>query len=467
SASFRLSALELFSSEELCIPGQNDTVRFFLLYRSPDLTGTLYQQSEPLELPIDLVPPSAPSKAPTVVPAEEALEVSFSTSDEAESHEVCARPFSGESADEETPAGEDAGVGEEEEPLTTDRARGDYKSNQCRAVSSGSNSLRFDDLRNDTTYEVIYARIDSAGNRSANSPVALGSPAEVKDFAEAYGDNAYGGGLERGGCQSTSGEPTLVLLLIFFALALGRRSRTHWSLVLSLFVLSSAVSAPAEARPMGNSGDSDRSATIELRFGAYIPQIDSEFAKEPGVPTPYEAVFKNDDPMMSVFGAERHLHQRYGTLSIGFAVGRWSVEGVGLSEAPGVKDTTELTITPFSAHVGYRFDRYQESFPLIPMARLGLSYYLWEIFDGAGETTRFPSGEEASGGTLGWNMSIGAYLLLDYFDQEMAWFFDRDAGVNNSYLTIEYQIARVDDFGAADSFRLGNDTLFFGLALDI
>ena len=68
---------------------------------------------------------------------------------------------------------------------------------------------------------------------------------------------------------------------------------------------------------------------------------------------------------------------------------------------------------------------------------------------------------------MGWFYSIGLHLLLDFLDREMAWAFDRDAGVNHSYLSVEYQSSRVDDFGDPDSFRLGNDIFFFGITLDL
>ena len=49
----------------------------------------------------------------------------------------------------------------------------------------------------------------------------------------------------------------------------------------------------------------------------------------------------------------------------------------------------------------------------------------------------------------------------------MAYDFERDAGVENTYLTLEYRFAQVDDFGSATSFRLGDDTFFIGLALEL
>ena len=43
----------------------------------------------------------------------------------------------------------------------------------------------------------------------------------------------------------------------------------------------------------------------------------------------------------------------------------------------------------------------------------------------------------------------------------------REAGVYNSYITAEYQYSQIDDFASADSFRLGDETVIIGLALDL
>jgi hypothetical protein len=60
------------------------------------------------------------------------------------------------------------------------------------------------------------------------------------------------------------------------------------------------------------------------------------------------------------------------------------------------------------------------------------------------------------------------HLLLDFLAPEMATGFDLDAGVNSSYLLIEYTVMKVDDFGDKNSIRLGKDGfLSFGLALEL
>ena len=105
--------------------------------------------------------------------------------------------------------------------------------------------------------------------------------------------------------------------------------------------------------------------------------------------------------------------------------------------------------------------------PLAPVVRAGYSHYFWRILDGAGDIAQFSTGNEASGATQGWHAAFGVHLLLDFLDREMADDFANDAGVENSYLTLEYRYSRVDDFGSADSFRLGDETLLRGLALDL
>jgi len=152
---------------------------------------------------------------------------------------------------------------------------------------------------------------------------------------------------------------------------------------------------------------------------------------------------------------------------VGGSVGYWNVEGEALSQDAEVTESTEMSMYPLAVLLNYRFDVYQSVIPLVPVVKLGLHYYLWTVYDGAGEAARFVDGSEASGGTLGFSYTLGVHFLLDALDREMAWAFDRDAGVNHSYLSLEYQSSQVDDFGSTTSFRLGSDVFLVGLSLDI
>ncbi|MBM4292076.1 MAG: hypothetical protein FJ138_12045 [Deltaproteobacteria bacterium] len=444
SVSTTFKVRDLF--DEPCVDGEERVVSFFLHYAEADFnpllgSAALQEESPAVKLSIDLLPPAAPTEAPVVLGAEEALRVTVAeVGGDASSYEVCVRE-----------AGYDA-------PYDT-----------CERVEAGV-AFRFEGLANDTSYDVVYAAYDEAGNRGAQSPAAQGTPASVLDFAEVY-SGLYPGG-EEGGCASSPARPgaprapraplALLALLALLAPRAARRAgrRAAAALVAGAACLAGAGEARAE------DAESERSSTVTLRGGSYLPAIDSEFQERGTVQRPYERVFKNDAPLMFLVQADRHLLQAYGTLAVGAAVGYWNAEGEALS-SDNVQETTEMSIYPLSLSLSYRFDLFQRAFPVTPVLRGGLSYYLWNVYDGAGETARFAGGGEASGGTLGWHYAVGLQLLLDSLDREMAWSFDRDAGVNHSYLTVEYQVSQVDDFGSAESFRLGGEGLFVGLALDL
>ena len=443
STSFTVS--DLF--DEFCVDGEVHTVNFFLHYTESEadpLIGLnpIEEESQAVKLFIDLAPPSAPDEAPSVTPAEEALVINApEVGGDATQYEACVWADS-DSRDNAT----------------------------CREITGGR-SDRFEGLQNDILYNVVYRVYDNAENISGDSPVTQGTPASVLDFAEVYSGEYPGG--ERGGCDSSSRSHTswlMLILTILFILCVRQRSLIKTStqrgpyflgvlLTLALLPLN-----PVHAQ-LQNS-QSPLTSTITLSGGLYQPPIDDEFLPEEGKQRPYERVFQDQSPLMFQVQLERHLIQDKGTVSMGGSFGFWSVEGEGLS-VTSIAENTELSIRPLSIYGAYRFDLYQDVFPVVPMIKAGLSYYSWTIYDGAGEVAQFVDGSEASGGTMGWFYSIGAYFLLDFLDREMAWAFDRDAGVNHSYLSFEYQSSQIDDFVDPDSFRLGTDIYLFGVTLDL
>jgi hypothetical protein len=230
-----------------------------------------------------------------------------------------------------------------------------------------------------------------------------------------------------------------------------------------LFLIGSAFAETVTESP---------SWSIDLQVGSYMPRIDSQFeSSDNSAAPPYETAFGTSESLLLKIGAERHVFSVFGSLSIGVTAGYWSIEGNAVpadgAEDSSAADTTEFLIYPLQLQATYRLDTWANLIPIVPVIRGGLSYYLWRILDGSGEVTQFAGGNEASGATKGWHTSVGVHLLLDFLDEEMAADFERDAGVKNSYLTVEYQYSQVDDFGAADSFRLGDETILIGLTMDL
>ena len=224
-----------------------------------------------------------------------------------------------------------------------------------------------------------------------------------------------------------------------------------------------AVGLPCAAQAYDLEDESERSTYFEVRLGPFRPNIDSQFSGDKSV-RPYQRIFNDETSTMVSVALERHLLKDVGTLSLGFGIGYWSVEGTGISD--GAEDKTELNAVPMQLQLSYRLDIWQEIVPLVPMVRAGLDYVWWEMLDGEGNTSKFAPGVSAEGGTWGYHLNFGVLLALDFFDPEMAADFDRDAGVNASYLLFEVQYSQVDDFGGKGSLRFGNTTFFGGLALD-
>jgi hypothetical protein len=258
---------------------------------------------------------------------------------------------------------------------------------------------------------------------------------------------------------------------------------------LSLFV-SIVLGLPCAAAAQ-STRESPRLGLFELRFTpGYVPDVDSVFnpSAECASARPYQKIFGNDGGPLFQVGASSHLWQGFGALSLGASVGYFSDEGdmvrtnpcvgdgnvtdeeVLYDEDRSATDNTSLTMLPLQAQITYRLNVFENSVPVVPVLRGGLDYFVWWIDDQNGDTAYFDTARDkpAEGGTWGWHWSAGVHFLLDFLAPEMATGFDLDAGVNSSYLLIEYTVMKVDDFGDKNSIRLGKDgILSFGLALEL
>lgn len=167
--------------------GESDTrLYFFVQYYQPadDLVAERSVISDSVSLLVDRTRPPAPTSAPTVTPAEEALIVKPASQslNDVDRFEVCAIPSAA------------AAGAQADEPLSGEPTnlslKGLYGSASARCsrfgTSEASDGMRLVGLENGVTYSVVVASIDAAGNRSANSPAAEGTPADVLDFAEYY-----------------------------------------------------------------------------------------------------------------------------------------------------------------------------------------------------------------------------------------------------------------------------------------
>lgn len=218
-------------------------------------------------------------------------------------------------------------------------------------------------------------------------------------------------------------------------------------LVLALPMLLLSLDASAELKP--RSVDSPRHWFLGVQLGGYLPSVDSEVDGT----KPFETTFGNDKRLLVQAGLERYLFQNFGTLGLGISGGYSEFFAHAFFDDDRTtrsQDNTSLVVVPVQATLAYRFDvpATEWSIPLVPYARAGAGYWFWWTGD-------------KNGARGGYSFSGGLQLLLDVLDPRLAREFDREIGVNNSYLYVDYTWSKVDGFGSK-GIDLSDDGMISG-----
>jgi hypothetical protein len=218
-----------------------------------------------------------------------------------------------------------------------------------------------------------------------------------------------------------------------------------------LVVAALAAAAPAAAQVQGSStGPSPRWGSVDVGVDWYRPRIDADFPKGDG---PYEKMFGNRRGWMLNLGVSKALFTSYGSLEVGFRTGYFDKAAKGLlADGSRAGSDSSFRIIPTSAALTYRLDVAVERWrvPFAPYARVAFERYNWWVTKGTGGTVE-------KGATMGWSAAAGLAFLLDVVDPTLAREFDRDSGVNHTYLFFEIQTGKIDDFGSSKSWDLSPD----------
>lgn len=490
----------------------------------PD-AGVYGDQAPYLPISLDGTPPSAPSGV-TVNGGNEAIEVTWdpidvSATDTAGFVVFCMRGqdlvvFKDEFYDDQYMTGpilcgkgsvasasgstvstSDAGTNEVDVPA---HFRALDKEYMCSGrVASTDTSYRIRILQNGIPYTVGVAAVDKSGNISPITNAFVQRPIPTINFYGEYRDaegEAKGGYCSLGGWHGRPGAMVCLaaagLLGLFF---LGRRRRRGSSGMRSLTVLLALLGAgSAQAQPPAASPQTredlnktfqeprsyrtSKDFAFELRFGAYRPDVDSEFS-DPAV-HPYKDVYGGNRHLMSQFEFDWQFFQAFGSLSLGGVVGYYShsakafvadSEGKPKVDAKGAfirsGDDTSLRLIPTALLLVYRFDvlALHYGFPLVPYAKLGLNYTFWRITDGNGNIPHYLSGR-GSGGTLGWQAAAGISLMLDFIDPMAARGLDLETGVNHTYLFFEWDKVEANGLGQSNKLHVGDSSWVLGLLFE-
>jgi hypothetical protein len=216
-----------------------------------------------------------------------------------------------------------------------------------------------------------------------------------------------------------------------------------------------------------NRGESPQYGALEVRFGRYIPSVDSSVSGG----TPFRDTFGDGNRYM--FGLEgdwqvvRFPH--FGTLGPGLGWGYTRATGLArLTNSPGTlsAEQTALSVMPFYAVGVLRADVLAREFgiPVVPYAKLGIGYALWWASDGG--TTSQIDGVSGHGGSYGPQYALGLMFLLDELDPQTARDADNSLGINNSYIFGELFGSELNDFGSKKGMNVGANSWVLGLAIE-
>jgi hypothetical protein len=365
-------------------------------------------------------------------------------------------------------------------------------------VNVGTNSVRVKGLQNGAAYQVAVIAIGVDDSPSAPSVIAEGTPGPTLGFDDLYKE---AGGTGMAGCAVAGAPrgdagPVVILLGLGVVCTLVRRRRRSVPSVgvsvgvgvavvgFTLALLGTRAAHADEARdggyrpaanptpPMGLAlGDdglpaheSPRTWNLELRFGPYYPNVDSELADRGQSARPFQQVFGSKQRLLAGLELDRQVSHRGGTWAVGFGVGyyRANAAALGADHLTRTGDETSFRIVPLSLLAVYRADGLRTRFgsPVIPYAKLGLGCALWSVSDTA------KSGS-ISGQTLGWSAAGGVTLDLSFLDPGGVRTMDQETGVNQFAIFFEVAHDALEGFGSSSALRVGDNTWLAGLMLEM
>jgi len=213
----------------------------------------------------------------------------------------------------------------------------------------------------------------------------------------------------------------------------------------------------------------DADFQLQIRLGPYSPDVDDESGL---TGQPFKTIFGSGSELLFELGVDYEIWHGFGTVTAGGSFGFVQFLGKALTSTGGKStDTTVLNLLPLRLNVGYHFDWLAREFaiPLVPYVTTGISYYIWWVLDGVGDTAEWEDADgdtfAAQGGIFGAHLFVGLKLLLDWLDEGAAANLYTDVGVINTFLFAEYAISWVDGFGG-DHMNVGDQTFMFGLMME-
>lgn len=320
-------------------------------------------------------------------------------------------------------------------------------------------SIRIEPLTNGQQYYVAVRAYDEGGLEGAMSNVLSASPRPAYSAAELAGET---GGMS---CSGLGTGAASVGWLAVFLTGLRRRDSPLGAL-LATFVLGSLLATDAAwagakdpVRNGADKGNRDMTRTIgnmEIRYGNIV-------LADPNIRAVYGGQVGSEDS--SPKGTGNGLLQvefgpqffRVFELDVGVGFFQALANTVDGDGSPS-SEKTMLTWYPLSLDGTVRAQFFDEQF-LVPYARYGYDYILWneKWDDGAGGKNKL--GGSKSGSHYGYGLSV----LLDTFSRGRASLLEAQTGINDTFLTVEWRRQAVD---SGSGLIFSGESITVGLKLD-
>jgi hypothetical protein len=240
----------------------------------------------------------------------------------------------------------------------------------------------------------------------------------------------------------------------------------------SSLAFAQAQPAPEGIRSDPHAYDTPQHFALELRFGLYRPDVDSDPALHGAAP--YAASF--GPARRAMLGLELDWQAlripHVGSIGPGLSIATTTATRPAQTQSgQSSSEDMSFTINPLSALAVFRADAFlhDAGVPLVPYAKAGLVYALWSASTSAGTSEIVRSdGSTAKGRGASWGYALAAGLAFDLgvLDERSARGLDQATGINHTYIFGEWTYSAIDGLFQSNAMRLGDSTWNAGLAFE-
>jgi hypothetical protein len=214
--------------------------------------------------------------------------------------------------------------------------------------------------------------------------------------------------------------------------------------------------------------ESRRDFALELRFGPYLPRVDSEFSNGE---TPFKDYFGKKNRFMLGFEFDWLPLIVPDTLRFGIGAG---LSYTTMSAKAPLTDNrrkksaqeTRFRVMPSWLAAVVRVDALSRKagIPLVFVGKLGVADGLWWVKDDPSASSA--AGVRGHGVSYGVYYSAAIHLDLGFLDPVRRKNLDNNVGINNVYFFGELYGMELSSFGATDAMHVGDRSWVLGISMD-